>query len=109
MSREVKNLKQVEKEFELNDGEKIKLVINFGLLYQLRTKRKEVYETYSKTILMGSKDIFDFIHIVYVAYLCANITDIDSCMSFEAFVEKIPSDITEVVSVAQELTQPKKK
>ena len=109
MSGEVKNLKRVEKEFKLNDGEVIKLVINFGLLYQLRAKKKDVYEKYSQTILMGSKDIFDFIQIIYVGYLCANINEIDSCMSFETFAEKMPVDITEIVSVAQELTQPKKK
>lgn len=109
MSGEIKNLKRVEKEFELNDGEIIKLVINFGLLYQLRAKKKEVYEKYSNTILMGSKDLFDFIQILYVAYLCANITEIDSCMSFDIFIEKMPSDVTMIITTAQELTQPKKK
>ena len=106
---DVTNLKSVEREFELNDGEKIKLIINFGLLYQLRTKRKEIYEAYSKTILFGSKDLFDFIQILYVAYLCANINEIDSCMSLETFNEKMPPYPTEIVRVAEELTQPKKK
>lgn len=109
MSGEVKNLKSVEREFELNDGTTIKLVINFGLLYQLKAKNKEAFETYSKTVLLGSKDIFDFIQILYVAYLCANINAIDSCMSFTDFIEKMPPDVTEIANVAGELTQPKKK
>lgn len=106
---EVTNLKTVEKEFELNDGSKIKLVINFGLLYQLRAKRKEIYDTYSNTIIMGTKDLFDFIQILYTAYLCANINDLEKCMSFEDFIEKMPGDTMTIVSMATELTQPKKK
>lgn len=109
MSGEVKNLKSVEREFELNDGQVITLTINFGLLYQLRAKNKEAYETYSKTILLGSKDLFDLIQIIYVAYLCANINNLDSCMDFETFIDKMPADISEIAKVAGELTQPKKK
>lgn len=106
---DISNLKSVEKEFELNDGEKIKLVINFGLLYQLKIKREKIWEKYSHTILMGSKDIFDFVQIIYVAYLCANINNLDSCMEFETFIEKMPSDVNYVIQTAGELTQPKKK
>ena len=105
----VTNLKSVEKEFELNDGEKIKLVINFALLYQLRIKRKNVYDAYSNTIIMGSKDLFDFVQILYTAYLCANINDIDNCMDYEKFVTRMPSDVIYVTQMAGELTQPKKK
>lgn len=106
---DVTNLKSVEKEFELNDGEVIKLVINFSLLYKLREKRKSVYETYSNTLVMGSKDLFDYIQILYTAYLCANINNIDSCMNFEEFIERMPNDITSIVGMAGELIQPKKK
>lgn len=106
---EVTNLKAVEKELELNDGTKIKLVINFGLLYQLRAKRKDIYEAYSKTILMGSQDLFDIVHVLYTAYLCANINDIDSCMTFDKFIKKIPEDMKLIAEICAELTQPKKK
>ncbi len=109
MSKEINNLKTTNMEFELNDGEKINLIINFSLLYQLRSKNKSIYDKYSKTILVGSEDLFDFIQIIYVAYLCANINDLDNCMSFDTFIEKMPNDVRKIAEVAGELTQTKKK
>lgn len=109
MSKEINNLKTTNMEFELNDGEKINLVINFSLLYQLRSKNKSIYDKYSKTILVGSEDLFDFIQIIYVAYLCANIDSLENCMSFDTFIEKMPNDVRKIAEVAGELTQPKKK
>lgn len=109
MSGEVKNLKSIERDFELNDGEVIKLVVNFSLLYQLRAKKKEIYETYSKTVLLGTKDVFEMIQVLYVAYLCANINNVDSCMDFNTFIERMPPDVSEIAKVTTELIQPKKK
>ena len=106
---EIKDLKCSTSFLELLNGEKIDLKISFGLLYQLRVKRKELYERYSKTILLGTKDLFEFIEIIYVAYLCANINNIDNCMQFNEFIELVPNDTTKLLTLANELTQPKKK
>ena len=109
MSKEINNLKTTNMVFDLNDGEKINLTISFKLLYQLRSKNKSLYEKYSKTVLLGSEDLFDFIQIIYVAYLCANIDDLSNCMDFETFIDKIPNNARIIAETAGELTQPKKK
>ncbi len=94
--------------FQLNDQESYPVKITFSKLSTLRKKNKSAYEKYNKIILNGAQDIFDFLYIIYIGYLCAN-DDNDNVLSSEAFIERAEYDIANIMETVKELTQPKKK
>ena len=73
----------------LLDGTEIEMELTLESLQQLKEKRKEDYQKVNSILLNGVRDIFEQITILYTAYLCANIDDIDVCMSYEEFQKKI--------------------
>ena len=100
------------KELQLQNGEVIQLTLNFRRLLQLKNKRKKLYERYNLIYNKTAKDnTFDTITILYVAYLCANIDEIDSdkVMSEDEFMEEIPQSFVLINNIVTELTQPKSK
>lgn len=92
---------------ELINGEKVELTLNFKKLLNVRNKRKDLYKRYNKAIMDGMNDTFDVITILYTAYLCA-LDDIDTGMTEESFMEKVPPYVYELNKVARNLTIPKK-
>lgn len=96
------------KTFELANGENIELSLTFAKLYRLRACSPQEYEKYNKVIMDGAKDTFDFLRIIYTAYLCHNIESIDECMSFDDFIKIAPFDINNVITVAMSITTSKK-
>lgn len=97
---------------ELQNGEVIQLTLNFTRLLQLKNKRKNLYERYNKIYNKIDKDnTFDAITVLYVAYLCANIDEIDEnkLMSEEEFMEAIPQSFALINDLTLKLTNPKLK
>lgn len=100
-------------ELELQNGEKIKLTLNFARLLMLKNKRRDAYEEYNKQYFeeKNRDATFSAITIVYTAYLCANIDqlDDDKLMSKQEFMENIPQSFTLINKIATNLTDPKQK
>lgn len=100
--------------YEFEDGTTAEMTLAFYALYQLRGKNKGLYERYNAAMnRMGNQknggyDELDTITILYTAYLCANLNDIDSAMTEEEFLMKCGSDRISVARAVQHLTQPKK-
>lgn len=98
-------------DFELEDGSKIQLTLNFTRLLQLKNKRKEIYGKYTNA-LAGKGDVFENSLItLYVAYLCANIEslDDDELMTYTTFINAIPQDFVLINNYNDQLLNPKKK
>lgn len=90
-------------EMEMNDGTSVQLTLTYGRLYRLRQKAKDVYETYNKIAMDGMEDELQCVDYLYAAYLCANIDDLDSCMSIEEFMGKMPLNHMQVFILVNKL------
>lgn len=101
------NIASTKKRFTLADGTEVELCLNFKRLYSLKEKRKNLYNRYNNIIMNGAKDVFDFITVLYAAYICGLENEADA-MSEECFVEKMPPYQAIVVEMVKELTEPKK-
>lgn len=99
-------------DFELEDGRKIQLTLNFTRLLQLKNKRKNIYEKYTNA-LSGKGDVFENSLItLYTAYLCANIESLDNdgkLMTYTSFINAIPQDFVLINDYNDKLLNPKKK
>lgn len=99
-------------DFELEDGRKIQLTLNFTRLLQLKNKRKNIYEKYTNA-LSGKGDVFENSLItLYTAYLCANIESLDDdgkLMTYTSFIKAIPQDFILLNDYNDKLLNPKKK
>lgn len=95
-------------EFQFEDGDKCQMTLAFYLLYQFKVKNKSLYERYNKVIANGVKDEFDMLTVAYTAYLCANIDDLDNCMSETDFMIKCGSDRISLRDAVEALIKPKK-
>lgn len=96
-------------DFELNDGSIVKLTLNFGLLYDVRSKYKSIYDEYNRIMTTGKMEDFLMVGtILYTAYLCANI-DSENILNKEDFFLLLPFDMELLKEVQQKLTQAKKK
>lgn len=98
-------------EFELANGEKVKMTLNFYFLYQLRNKNKGLYERYNRILTNQSKkeylyDEIDNMEILYTAYCCANL-DEENLLSEEDFLMFCGSDRNAVAKAIQALLAPK--
>lgn len=96
-------------DFELNTGEKVQLTLMFYNLYQLKPKNKSLYERYNKIMTTGPKEELDNVVILYTAYMCANLSDIENCMSEIDFMKAMPVDREYVTDTLEQLIKPKKK
>lgn len=99
--------------FEFQDGSTCEMTLAFYALYMLRSKKKSAYERYIATMnRMGEKNYvyeeLDTITVLYAAYLCANLADIDNAMTEEEFMEKCGYDRESVSAAFTALTTAKK-
>ncbi len=94
-----------ELDFTLNNGEKVKLTLNFKLLLKLRSNYPEEYNEFNKVVLGKSKedrDFFEILSVVYAAYLCANFDNKDRYTK-EEFRDLMPLSITQITNVQNKL------
>lgn len=90
-------MKNTYQEFELVNGEKVKLTLNFLSLLKIKNKHTDLYNDFMR-IMQGEKDfdiIYDCLKVIYISYLCANI-ETDNYLSEEEFIEKLPFDIEKI-------------
>lgn len=95
-------------DFKFEDGDSVKMTLAFYALYQLKAKNKAIYDKYNQLMTKGVNEELDMITILYAAYLCANINDIDSCMKLEEFMQKCGSDRHAIRDAMELLVKPKK-
>lgn len=96
---------------ETNDGGSIELTLAYRYLYQLRSKHRDQYNEYNAIMTKGANDEFDNLTILYTAYLCQLIAengDTNGCMSFDEFLDLMPSDRVEIGKAVGMLIAPKK-
>ncbi len=94
--------------YDLIDGSRIEMTMTYGKLLKARTKYPEAYEDYNKVEMGGAKDIFSFIDVIYMAYLCANMEN-DKVMKKDEFIEKLNPNRKELLGAYNALMYPKKK
>ena len=95
--------------YKMADNNEVELVLNFKLLYALKTKRPDLYEEINKIIMNGAKDIFEFLKVIYVAYVCANFNQKElNYPTFNSFFENCDLDIKKVAFTANALMSQKK-
>lgn len=75
--------------YKLLDGQEVDMELTLEGLYELKEVKKEEYEKINKILLNGVTDVFEQITILYTAYLCANINNVNNCMTYEEFEKKI--------------------
>lgn len=95
-------------EYTFADGSKVKMTLTFFLLNRLKSKNKDLYDRYNGYRMNGSKDILEWVEMLYVAYLCANMDDYNNCLSEDEFIEKCGNDFEAVTKAVTILTTPKK-
>lgn len=101
-------MKNTYHEFPFEDGDSVKMTLAYYFLYQLKNVNKGVYDRYNQIMTKGVKEEIEMITVLYAAYLCANITDAQNCMSEEAFMIKCGSDRFAVRAAFEKLTRAKK-
>jgi hypothetical protein len=100
--------------FEFEDGSTCEMTLSFYALYLLRSKNKNLYLRYNKTMsdmadTKGGYDELASLTILYTGYVCANINEpSDSLMSEEDFIIKCGCDRVAVMNAINTLTNPKK-
>ena len=100
--------------YEFQDGSTCEMTLAFYALYMLRGKNKALYERYNAAMnRMGDQkkngyDELDSLVILYSAYLCANLDNLDSVMTEEEFLMKCGNDRLAVGKAMQSLTTAKK-
>ena len=85
---------------ELENGKEVELALNFASLYKIRGLKKDVYDRYNKVIMKGTEDTFDTVTVLYTAYLCANVDNLDECMGEMEFMENLPYNPPEQIGRA---------
>lgn len=104
------NIKSTYWDLELNNGDMVRLTLNFGSLYKLRMKNKDLYDKYNAVQKKEKKNIeeLDLTVLIYVAYVCANIDNGD-IFSYEEFLDLMPCDREILGHVVTMLLTPSKK
>lgn len=95
-------------ELELIDGTVVKLTLAFYALYQLKSKKKSVYDRYNKIMVNGPQEELENVTVLYTAYLCANIANVEECMSEIEFMQMLSPDREQVADTIEQLIKPKK-
>lgn len=101
------NIQSTYQEIELQNGEKVKLTLNYAALYKLRKQNKDIYDRYNRLMQSNQKEDLDNITIVYVAYACAHIDE--EYLTFTEFLEIAPYDRNEINDVLTMLIAPSAK
>lgn len=95
--------------FELDDGEQVQMTLRFYNLYQLKSKNKHAYEKYNKIMIKGPQEELENVTVLYTAYLCANLANIEMCMSEMEFLQRMPEDREYISDIMQSLLNSKSK
>ncbi len=96
-------------ELELEDGQIVKLTLNFARLLKIKTEQPKMYERFMNVLQNSEFDIvFDSLTVLYTGYLCANIGN-ESVLSEEEFTALVPFDLELINVKAGQLVQSKKK
>lgn len=90
------------------DGRELSLVLTFPALYRLKSERPREYKEANRVLVKGAEEVLDYLQLMYTAYLCANLEQLDGCMSFRKFTELAP-EINAVTQAVNELVAPKKR
>lgn len=102
-------MKNTYQELELENGETVKLTLNFARLLKIKNDQPKLYDKFMKVLQNKEFDIvFDSLTVLYTGYLCANINN-ESILSEDEFYENIPFDLEVINVVAGQLVQGKKK
>lgn len=91
------------RKLELNDGQEVEMCLTFGRLLKLREKCPETYKKYNKLAMDGVQEEVDFPVFLYTGYLCANIENVEDCMSEEEFFDKLPENHAAVIGTVMKL------
>lgn len=103
------NNKNTYQELELENGEVVKLTLNFARLLKVKNDQPKLYERFMKVLQNKEFDIvFDSLTVLYTGYVCAN-TNNESVLSEEEFTELVPFDLEVINVIAGKLIQSKKK
>lgn len=105
---DTKNLNTVYN-FELADGEVVQMTLRYYNLYQLKSKNKQAYTKYNKIMIKGPEEELENVTILYTAYLCANLADIEMCMTEMEFLQRMPEDREYISNILMNLINSKKK
>jgi hypothetical protein len=105
---DTKNLNTVYN-FELADGEVVRMTLRYYNLYQLKSKNKQAYTKYNKIMIKGPEEELENVTILYTAYLCANLENIEECMTEMEFLQRMPEDREYIGEILQSLINSKKK
>lgn len=91
------------------DGSEVSMTLNYAALYKLRAIEQfaEVYSRYMNIQMNGTSDELDVAFVLYVGYLCANVDDIDECMSEFEFYETMQDNRALLSKVYAQLVFPK--
>lgn len=93
---------------EMNDGSTVYLTCTFLRIYKIKSVKPDFYKRYNSIIMNGHESVFDIITSLYGAYLCAHINTLDSCMSEEEFMAKVPYNFKYLSEVNNKLVYKKK-
>ena len=91
--------------FELTNGVSVKLTLNFASLLKVKAQYPDIYEGSSKIILYGKEsqaDLFDFLNVIYTAYLCANIDNTNK-LDKETFYSLVPFNLSLLMETQNKL------
>ncbi len=95
-------------EITLKNGETVHVTLSYYRLYQLKNKKPEAYNKYFEITEKDITDDFDVISIIYTAYLCANIDDLDDMPDEEEFIKLVRFDRRDLLRVFREISVEKK-
>ncbi len=93
---------------EMNDGSTVYLTCTFLRIYKIKSVNPEFYKRYNSIIMNGPESVLDIVTSLYGAYLCAHINTVESCMSEEEFMAKVPYNFNYIREVNNKLTYKKK-
>ena len=107
----VNESKMTGQDFTLENGENVKLGLNFAKLNLLKKMNIELYNRFNSILYGKSEDILDLVTIIYVAYWCYNFNGFNNNELYKEddFIELVGFDTLEIQRTFKAITQPKKK
>ena len=99
-------MKNTYQEFELANGEKVKLTMNFARLLKVKNDNPKLYDDLMRILQYKEFDpVFDSIRVLYIGYLCAQLGSGKEVYTEEEFIELVPFDLEKINILAGKLIQ----
>ncbi|WP_050638477.1 hypothetical protein [Candidatus Stoquefichus sp. SB1] len=95
--------------FKISNETEVNIGLTFAKLYKLKldSKTQKDYEKFNVIFNRGAKDVFDYLYIIYVAYLCENE---NKQYEFNDFIENVDYfDMDYIIRTVNALSSSKKK